>query len=90
MRETSCETVEEYTLRINAVGYLGNCYIAEGGTTEQLQALDTDKWFTTKPNEGFLLERKGSALHERCLSGEAARRTGGVLAAGRGPERGQA
>lgn len=62
LRTVKCESVEEYQYRINVVGYLGNCYIAEGGTLAELQALDTAlqeldtaQWFTTEPNAGFPL-----------------------------------
>lgn len=49
-----CESFEEYGYRLNVVGYLGNCYIAEGGTLADLQALDTEQRFTTEPNFSFL------------------------------------
>jgi len=55
LRTVKCESVEEYEYRINVVGYLGNCFIAEGGTLAELQALDTAQWFTTEPNAGFPL-----------------------------------
>lgn len=62
LRTVKCESVEEYQYRINVVGYLGNCYTAEGGTLAELQeldtglqTLDTTQWFTTEPNAGFPL-----------------------------------
>ncbi len=62
LRAVKCESVEEYQYRINVVGYLGNCYTAEGGTLAELQALDTAlqelgtaQWFTTEPNASFPL-----------------------------------
>lgn len=55
LRAVKCENVEEYQYRINVVGYLANCYVAEGGTLAELQELDTTQWFTTEPNAGFPL-----------------------------------
>ncbi len=55
LRTVECESVEEYQYRINVVGYLGNCYTAEGGTLAELPALDTAQWFTTEPNASFPL-----------------------------------
>lgn len=53
LREAKCETVPEYELRLNALGYLGNCFIAEGGTREELHSMNTEKWFFTEPGQGL-------------------------------------
>ena len=53
LREVKCDTVPEYELRLNALGYLGNCFLAEGGTQEELHNLDTEKWFFTEPGRGL-------------------------------------
>ena len=53
LREAKCKTVPEYELRLNALGYLGNCFIAEGGTREELHSMDTEKWFFTEPGQGL-------------------------------------
>ena len=53
LREVKCDTVPDYELRLNALGYLGNCFIAEGGTQEELQSLNTEKWFFTEPGQGL-------------------------------------
>ena len=48
LRGIKCDNVPEYELQINVLGYLGNCYIAEGGTQTELRAMDTEKWLFTK------------------------------------------
>ncbi len=49
LRQVECHSVEEYQYQLNTLGYLGNCYLAEGGTQEELASMDTEKWFYTPP-----------------------------------------
>lgn len=53
LRQVECSSVGEYEYRINALGYLGNCYLAEGGTAEELASMNTDQWFFAKPGAGL-------------------------------------
>ena len=53
LREVACQTVPDYELRLNVLGYLGSRFLEEGGTREELHRLDTDKWFFTEPSQGL-------------------------------------
>ena len=53
LREVKCDTVPDYELRLNVLGYLGSCFLAEGGTQEELHSMDTEKWFFTEPSKSL-------------------------------------
>ena len=53
LREVKCDTVPDYESWLNALGNLGNWFIAEGRTQEELHSLNTEKCFFTEPARGL-------------------------------------